>query len=102
MCTVSMVGDHYRDMWRPNPWYSSVTPNGLDSYVFVSKREFDELKRQVDEMKALLTRAKEYDARTGQADCEMDEKVDVLRRVARLVGVDLDEVLVPRGDKAAP
>jgi hypothetical protein len=43
-------------------------------------------------MKALLLKAKEYDAKTGQADCEMEEKIKVLRQVATLVGVDLDEV----------
>lgn len=44
-------------------------------------------------MKALLKRAKEYDERTGQADCEHDDKMDILRRVGKLVGIDLDDVI---------
>ena len=41
----------------------------------------------------LLKRAKKYDEDNGEPDCEIDEKMDVLRKVAKLVGVDLDEVL---------
>ena len=39
---------------------------------------------------------KEYDERTGQPDCEVDEKMDLLRKVAKLVGIDLDDVLKPK------
>lgn len=63
----------------------------------VSRAEFDELKRQVMEMKELLKRAKAYDERNGEPDCEMvDEKMDLLRRVAKLVGIDLDDVIGKR------
>jgi hypothetical protein len=65
------------------------------TFIFspVNREEFDALKRDVEEMKALLKRAKEYDERTGQADCENAEKVALIRKVAELVGVDLREVL---------
>ena len=39
----------------------------------ITRAEFEDLKRQVQEMKALLIRAKEYDARNGEPDCEMDD-----------------------------
>jgi hypothetical protein len=87
-----MVADHYADKWRQgHPFY----PNGGTWPVLaeVSRAEFDALKRDVEEMKALLKRAKEYDERTGQPDCEMDEKVALLRKVADMVGVNLDDVL---------
>lgn len=108
MCTVSMIGDHYRDMWNPKPWWPGVVPmvpavpmpetpppiiiNKSD----VSRAEFEELKRQVLEMKELLKRAKAYDEKNGEPDCEIDEKMEVLRKVAKLVGVDLDDVLAKR------
>lgn len=101
MCVVSMVGDHYREDWIQK-WptsYPSVPFPGTDkTYPMeqVSRREFDELKKQVEEMVALLKRAKEYDERNGEPDCEMDEKMDLLRRVAKLVGVDLDQAIATK------
>jgi len=88
-----MIGDHYRDKWIdrwPNipSWPQTTIPS-------ISRQEFDDLKKEVAEMKELLKRAKEYDERTGQPDCEIDEKMDLLRKVAKLVGVDLDDVLRP-------
>ena len=41
--------------------------------------------------------AKEYDERNNEPDCEVDEKMDLLRRVAKLVGVDLDDVIGKKG-----
>ena len=58
----------------------------------VSRAEFETLKRQVEEMTALLKKAREYDDRTGQPDCETDEKVDLLRKVAKLVGINPSEL----------
>ena len=39
-----------------------------------------------------LKNAKEIDRVTGQPDCEMDEKVAIIKRFAEVVGVDLSEV----------
>ena len=104
MCTVSMVGDHYRDLWQPKPWFPNVPAMPFPSVPAtgtpeISRAEFEELKRQVAEMKELLKRAKEYDARNNEPDCEIDEKMDLLRKVAKLVGVSLDDVI---GKPAAP
>ena len=43
-------------------------------------------------MKALLIRAKEYDERNNEPHCEMEEKVELLKKIAAAVGVDLSEV----------
>ena len=89
MCVISMIGDHYRDRWVPEPktWTNVVlTPP-------VSREEFDKLKAEVEEMKKLLKRAKEYDERNGEPECEIDEKMDLLRKVAEMVGVSLDDVI---------
>jgi hypothetical protein len=100
MCVVSMIGDHYRDKWEP--WVSPMNPNNpwtiypanpLPTELPISRQEFDELKREVAEMVALLKRAKKYDEDNGEPNCELDEKMAILRKVAELVGVDLDEVL---------
>lgn len=120
MCTVSMVGDHYRDIWEDKPWYPNVQPYvrplpPVDPGILpwrppapapapfvnpcmpaVSREEFDELKRQVNEMVLLLKRAKMYDEQNNEPHCEMAEKMDLLRKVAKLVGIDLDDVLKPK------
>lgn len=48
-------------------------------------------------MKALLKRAKAYDEKNGEPNCEMDEKMAILRKVADMVGIKLDDIL---GSKA--
>ena len=95
MCVVSMVGDHYADKWRdwaPTPGIAHpAPPQG------VRRDEFDQFRRDVEEMKKLLKRAKEYDERNGEPDCEIDEKMALLRRVAEAVGVSLDDVIGKKG-----
>jgi hypothetical protein len=83
MCSYSFIADHY----------SSKFQRGLDlsqwpaSLPAVTKAEFDELKKQVQDMKELLEKAADYDRRTGQPDCEMEDKVAFLRKVAEFVGI---------------
>lgn len=97
MCSVSMIGQHYDDMWRQLPFYPKPQPGGGVSIIKVgpevTRAEFDELTRQVTEMKELLKRAKKYDEDNGQPDCEIDDKMERLRQIATIVGINLDEVL---------
>lgn len=85
MCVVSFVGDFYRDQWKP--YY----PNGWGTPPDVGRAEFDQLKRQVEEMKELLKRAAEYDKAHGQPDCQNDDKMAILRQIAAAVGIKLEE-----------
>lgn len=91
MCVVSMIGDHYRDLWKERypdprnyPWTVVAGPGP-------TKEEFDELKRQVLELKMLLERARQYDAAHQQPNCENDLKMGLLREIAKKVGVELDD-----------
>jgi phytoene/squalene synthetase len=95
MCVVSALGDEwgkgFPDRWPNVP--STSNPNV--TYTFptaISREEFDALKAEVEHLKELLKAAKIFDEATGQPDCEMDEKIELIRRVAELVGVDMDEV----------
>lgn len=99
MCVVSMVGDFYADKWRElykmppqTPAQQPVIPSIWPVFNNVSREEFDALKLEVLTMKELLKRAKLYDEQTGQPNCEMDEKVAMLKKIAEAVGVDLSEV----------
>lgn len=85
MCVVSMIGDHYTERWQP---YQTVT-----TWPAVTREEFDALRRDVLEMKELLRRAKRYDIDHGEPDCEIEDKVALLRKVAEAVGVDLEDLL---------
>lgn len=95
MCTVSMIGDQFgRDYPNRHPWVQPMILPGAPLMVppAVSREEFDRLRADVDELKTLLLAAKRYDERTGQPDCEVDEKVALIRRLAELVGVDMSGV----------
>lgn len=110
MCVVSMIGDHYRDRlpvthpWvvpmtptpvRPNgwPWVDEPQDNKTRTVTHPTREEFEALKRDVEEMKELLKRAKDYDARNNEPDCEVEDKMVLLRKIAELVGVDIDDVI---------
>lgn len=89
MCMVSFVGSHYDDRWRPQVQPFTTVQTWITN---VTREEFEALRSEVAEMKELLIAAKRIDEVTGQPDCEMEEKVDLLRRVAEAVGVDLGDV----------
>lgn len=92
MCTVSMIGDHYGQRFPGvYPWATNPVPVGMPAGMpaGVSKEEFDALKKEVENMKELLTKAKEYDEKNNEPHCEMEEKVELLKKIAKLVVVDL-------------
>lgn len=95
MCVVSNIGDDYRRgipekfPWWPNqPW--EVIPSTAPS-----REEFDRLKKEVEEMKKKLKKGKQQDIKEGNADCEMSDKVKILRDIAKFVGIDLEDVFDP-------
>ncbi len=88
MCTVSMIGDHYSHKWG-QPDYQHLFTN----IPQINRAEFDALKKEVEEMKALLKRAKIYDEQNNEPHCEMDEKMAMLRKFSEAVGINLDDIL---------
>lgn len=102
MCTVSMIGEHYGDQIKTQwPQLHSITTSpGLDQHDLqrymqmnpspVTRDEFEALKKTVNEMVVLLRKAKKYDEEHNEPECEIEEKMATLRKVAKLVGVDLD------------
>lgn len=96
MCVVSMVGEHYTDKWKRlyEPYQQPINENKWEKLLQIppSKKEFDELKKEVEEMKLLLLRAKLYDEKNNEPECEIDEKVRILKAVAKLFDVDLSEI----------
>lgn len=104
MCVVSFVGDNWRDGWvlPENPYKeitkvidSSQDKKAIEELQKSNKKLADEmraLKKEMESLKKLLKAAKIYDEETGQKDCEMDDKVALIQKIAELVGVDMKEV----------
>lgn len=94
MCMVSNVGDGWADKF-PDKWPGMNPPPHSAPFILpagVSQADFDALKKEVEELKKLLVAAKKFDEATGQPDCAMDEKVKLIKAIAKLVGVDLGDV----------
>lgn len=86
-----MIGDYYRETFPQRyPWVQTTETNII--YYQVSREEFEALREDVQEMKALLIRAKIYDEANGEPNCEMEEKIEMIKRIADMVGIDLHEV----------
>lgn len=90
MCVMSMVMDHYHDKWKPlvepatipapPPYLPWVAPVPM-----ITPAEIEEFRR-------LLERARKYDAEHAQPDCEMEEKRQRLKDLAKELGVEIDFV----------
>jgi len=76
MCVTSMIYDHYYDKWNNplyyQPWVPQITPE------------------EIEEFKKLLDRAREYDKKHNQPDCELEEKKEKLRKLSEELGVKID------------
>lgn len=105
MCVVSMVGDHFNDKWNPyfpfpqpaQPWQPGEP---LPKFAIpVTREEFEQLRKDVLEMKELLKRAKLYDEQNNQPDCEMEKKIAALKEMAKIFGISLDDIFKPQAAK---
>src|SRR5262245_24392456 len=93
MCMVSNIGDGWADKFQEKwPQFNPPPPSPFIVQPGVSQADFDALRKEVQELKELLKAAKKFDAATGQPDCEMAEKVKLIKAIAKLVGVDLGDV----------
>lgn len=86
MRTVSMVMD-----WKHDEWYRRMTPD-----VSPPSQPIPAIKlptpEEIDEFRRLLERAREYDRKMGQPDCELEEKRQKVRDLAKQLGVSVEFV----------
>jgi 7-cyano-7-deazaguanine synthase in queuosine biosynthesis len=94
MCVFSMIMDHYDDKWnkkiqepRTIPYTQPVnvphvTPDVIH-FPYVTKEEVEEFRR-------LLERAREYDKRNNEPDCEMESKRRRILDLAKELGVEIN------------
>lgn len=90
MCVYSMIADHYIDKWVPTPYKYPTTspPIVLPDFPVGTTKKVPTIE-EIQEMLELLKKAKEYDEKTNQKDCELEEKKEALRQVAKLLGVEI-------------
>jgi len=102
MCVVSNIGDYGGGTIPPRypwvyphiqPWIDPSRTIGWPGDNQPTQEDFDALKKEVQALKKLLRAGKEFDEATGQADCENADKIAIIRKLAELVGVDLEDVL---------
>lgn len=82
MCAVSMIIDHHFEKWQQ---HSQLQPNMLpyNNLPYLPTQE------EIDEFHKLLDRAREYDKKHNQPDCELEEKKQKLKKLAEELGVDI-------------
>lgn len=83
MCVVSLVTDHYTDKWKqliPIPF-----DNGAPT-VYTPAITAEE----IQEFRKLLERAREYDKRNNEPECELAEKRETLKKIAKQLGVEIE------------
>lgn len=102
MCAISMVMETQTGIWRDRypglgiPVPQTLPPFPTDPFMTfpppITRQEFDALKREMEDLKKHLIAAKKYDEQSGQKDCEMADKVVLIKRIALLVGVDIADL----------
>lgn len=100
MCVVSNIGDYFKDnIPKRHPWVTPYTnPQWIPSQTIPvspgpTKEEFEALKKEVEALKELLKAAQIFDEKTDQPHCEHEDKIALIKKIAELVGVDLEDVL---------
>jgi hypothetical protein len=103
MCAVSYVGNYFANTFPQrypewplvNPgYYPSSGAAGIATtpVEYATKADLDAVRKEIQELKELLLAAKKYDEATNQPDCHMDDKVALIKAVAKAVGVDMNDV----------
>ena len=83
MCVVSMVMDHYRDKWGTPNWALQFPSQTAPVLPQISPQEVEEFRR-------LLERAREYDKRNNEPDCEMASKKREILDLVEKHGIKID------------
>lgn len=105
MCVTSAVSDYFKDQ-LPNrhPWvqptYRAGAGGGLGMMISPpTRQEFQALQKEVQELRVLIMAAKKYDEQTAQPNCELEEKITLIKEIAKMVGVDMTGVILGDSSK---
>lgn len=88
MCVVSMVTEHYTDKWnKPRDWYQGTGTGHTVTYIPGPPSA-----EEIAEFRKLLERAREYDKKNDQPDCDLEIKKKALLDMAKLWNIDISFV----------
>lgn len=89
MCAVSMIMDHYHDRWYPQ-----IQPKPFDPITIVNPIPVNPIpaisSEEIAEFRRLLERAREYDRKNNEPNCELAEKKEKILKLAKELGVEID------------
>lgn len=97
MCAVSFIGDRQNGIWKesyPKIWETVSTPavTKKDLKLLATKEEVEKLRQELEALKKLLKAAKIFDEEVGEPDCKQDNKVAIIKKMAELLEVDLEDL----------
>jgi hypothetical protein len=88
-----MVSDHFYDKWKDRGWDTTGGSIGPLTYPpLPSGKPLQPLitQEEIAEFRKLLERAREYDRKHNEPDCELAEKKKRLQDLANQLGVKID------------
>ncbi len=95
MCVVSMITDFYYEKWKeqiiPPPWDNNgkiIPPQGGSGTSPPTTPAITP--EEIEEFRKLLERAREYDKKNSEPECEMQSKKDLIKELADKLGVKID------------
>lgn len=94
MCVVSMIMDHYGDEWQRRYRQWPILPMPGINYPIPPAPPAPS-QAELDEFRRLLERAREYDKRNNEPDCEMADKKRKLLDLAKKLGVNISFIEAP-------
>jgi len=75
---------------KPKEWWVPVFPKEYNlSEDIIKALQKAELDRKIRELEELIQKAREYDKKNNQPDCELDEKRQALKKIADDLGVKI-------------
>ena len=90
MCVVSMIMAHYDDEWSRR--LQDLQRTAPSPFGWPQTSPPPPTQQEIDEFRRLLDRAREYDRKNGEPDCELEEKRTRIRKLAEELGVKVDFV----------
>ena len=80
MCVTSMIYDYYDDKWNKK----IQEPKTIPYVPGIYKKEVPNITpEEIEEFRILLERAREYDKRNNEPECEIESKKQKLRDLAK-------------------
>ena len=111
MCVTSMIGDGWGQKFPPHPSYPTYPSDGPTPKqstfpsMFeqsVTRTEWEDIWTELTQLKELLVKAKQYDDAHNEPNCEMEEKVALIKKFGEIFSIDFRGIFDKEADLPAP